>query len=148
MLYDGVSTTTVDADGRIIIERLITTYKTTPIGAADISYLDVNTPLTLGYLRATFRNRFLRKFPRHKLADDGTRYGPGQAVVTPKVAKAECIAIFREWEDAGLVEGIDQFKTDLIVERNANDPNRLDILLPPDLVNQLRVTGVKIGFLL
>ena len=58
------------------------------------------------------------------------------------------IAKFRQWEEQGLVEGIDQFKADLIVERNISDVNRLDFMLPPDLINQLRVTGVKIGFLL
>jgi len=34
----------------------------------------------------------------------------------------------------------------LIVERNADDPNRLDVLLPPDLVNQLRVFAVLAQF--
>jgi phage tail sheath gpL-like len=52
------------------------------------------------------------------------------------------------WEDQGLVENIDQFKNDLICERNEGDPNRLDWMLPPDLVNQFRVGGVQIGFLL
>jgi len=148
MLHDGISTHVVAAGGVVQIERMITTYQVNGFGAPDIAYLDVNTPLTLGYLRASFRNNLLRKFPRSKLADDGTQYGPGQAIVTPKVIKAECIAIFRQWEDAGLVEGIDQFVRDLIVERNTSDPNRVDILLPPNLVNQLRVTAVKIGFLL
>ena len=77
----------------------------------DISYLDVNTPLTLAYLRYDFRNYILRKHPRHKLANDGTRYGAGQAVITPKVGKAEAIARFRVWEEQGLVENIDQFRT-------------------------------------
>lgn len=31
------------------------------------------------------------------------------------------------------------FKKYLIVERNADNPNRLDVLFPPDYVNQLRV---------
>ena len=47
-----------------------------------------------------------------------------------------------------LVEGIDQFKNDLVVERNAQDVNRLDFLLGPDLINQLRVIGAQIQFLL
>jgi hypothetical protein len=38
-------------------------------------------------------------------------------------------------EELGLVENFDQFKTDLVVERNASDPNRLDFLLPPDIIN-------------
>lgn len=146
LLYDGISTFVVDAGGTCRIERMITTYKTNAFGTTDPSYLDVNTLLTLGYLRYTFRARFAQKYPRHKLADDGTRFGAGQAILTPKIAKAECFAIFRQWEDAGLVENFDDFKANIIVERNTTDVNRLDIYLPPDLVNQLRVTAAQVGF--
>ena len=148
LLNNGIATDKVDAGGTVRIERVITTYKENPAGADDISYLDLNTLLILSYVRYDFRNFWLLKYPRHKLANDGTQFGAGQAVMTPKVAKAEAIGRFRLWEELGLVENIDQFKEDLIVERNLQDPNRLDFLLPPDLINQLRVVGVKIGFLL
>lgn len=148
LLYDGISTLKV-APGQVVqLERLITTYQENGAGADDTSYLDVTTMLTLLYLRYSFRNRILSRYPRHKLADDGTRFGSGQAVITPKIAKAECVLWFREMESLGLVEGFDQFKTDLVVERNISDPNRLDFLLPPDLINQLVVSAVKIQFLL
>lgn len=148
LLFDGIATHQVDSGGVVRVQRLITTYKLNAQGAEDISYLDATTMLTLGYLRYDFRNYILRKYPRHKLANDGTRYGAGQAIITPKIGKAEAIARFRVWEEMGLVENIDQFKTDLICERNEADPNRLDWMLPPDLVNQFRVGGVQIGFLL
>ena len=148
LLNNGIATSLLDDSGVVRIERMITTYKTNAFGAVDPSYLDLNTLLTLSYLRFDFRNTFLRKFPRHKLANDGTRIAPGQAILTPKSARAEAVAIFRGWEELGLVEGADQFKNDLIVQRNAQDVNRLDFLLPPDLINALRVTGVQIQFLL
>lgn len=146
LLYDGIATTYVDAGGVMRTERLVTTYKTSASGAPDTSYLDVETLLTLLAIRHDWRDYIRNKYPRHKLANDGTRYAAGQAVVTPNVIKAEAIAKFREWEEIGLVENIDQFKADLIVERNPSDPNRLDALLPPDLVNQLRIVGSKIAF--
>lgn len=148
LLFDGISTLNVDAGGVVRLERMITMYQENPVGAPDPSYLDVETLLTLSYLRFDFRTYMLLKYPRHKLADDGTRYGAGQAVMTPKVGKAEAIAKFRQWEEAGLVENFDQFKDQLIVERNSGDVNRLDFMLPTDLINQLRVQGVKFGFLL
>ncbi len=149
LLKDGIATVRVAAGAQVVIDRMITTFQVNNSGAPDTSLLDVNTLLTLSFLRFDFRTRFQLKFPRHKLANDGTNFGPGQVVLTPKIAKAEAIAIFRSWEfDRGLVENIDQFKRDLIVERNASDPNRLDILLPPDLINQFRIGGVQIGFLL
>lgn len=84
--------------------------------------------------------------PSAKLANDGTNFGPGQSVLTPKLARGEVLALFSEWERDGLVENAAQFKSQLVVERNANDPNRLDIFLPPDLINQARVIAAAIGF--
>jgi phage tail sheath gpL-like len=148
LLHDGISTYKVDSDGTVRIQRLITMYQTNPAGAVDVSYLDVNTMLTLSYLRYSTRNMILSKYPRHKLADDGIRYNPSQAVVTPKLMKAELIALCSGWVDLGLVEGLDDFKAGLIVERNATDRNRLDILITPNLMNQFMIAGVQIRFIL
>jgi phage tail sheath gpL-like len=146
LLYAGIATTKRVAGGVTQLERIITTYRTSPSGALDTSYLDATTMLTLLYLRYSFRVRVQNRYPRHKLADDGTRFGSGQAVMTPKLGKAEAVTWFREMEELGLVEGFDQFKRDLVCERNATDPNRLDWLLPPDLINQLIVTAAQIQF--
>lgn len=146
MLFDGIATTRRTADGTVQLERIITTYQTSPSGADDTAYLDATTMLTLLYLRYSFRVRIQAKYPRHKLANDGTRFGSGQAVMTPLLGKGEALGWFRELETIGLVEGFDQFKRDLVVERNTSDPNRLDFLLPPDLINQLIVTAAQIQF--
>lgn len=146
MLFDGIATSKIANDGTMWVERLITTYKTNSAGATDISYLDSETLFTIMFIRHDWRDYIQRKYPRHKLANDGTRYGAGQPVVTPVVMKAEAISKFREWERLGLVENMPDFKANLISERNESDPNRLDMLLPPDLVNQLRIVGTKIQF--
>ncbi len=149
LLNNSIATHTVDdAGGQVRVERLITTYSTNDAGAEDTAYLDVNSVLTLGYLRYDFRTFWLSKYPRHKLGQDSKRYGEGQAIMTPKLAKAEALFKFRQWEELALVEDAEQFKNDLIVEIDAQDPNRLNFLLPPNLVNQLRVTAAQIQFLL
>lgn len=147
LLLGGIATLKADG-GTVLIERVITMYQKNAQGAADTSYLDVNTLLTLSFIRWDWRNYMLTKYPRHKLANDGTRFSAGQAIITPKIGRAEALVKFRQWEENGLVEGVDQFKRDMIVERNAGDPNRMDWLLSPDLVNQLLVLGTQIGFLL
>lgn len=147
LLYDGISTFNV-VGTTVQVERLISTWQTNSSGAADESYLRVETFFTLSYLRYDLRTDFVTKFPRHKLADDGTRFGPGQAVLTPKIARGYFLTKFRQWETLALVEGFDQFKNDLVVERNGSNPDRLDVLLGPDLVNQMRVLGAQIQFLL
>ncbi|HHH0001480.1 TPA: phage tail sheath C-terminal domain-containing protein, partial [Yersinia enterocolitica] len=62
--------------------------------------------------------------------------------VTPKVIRGELLSVYRQLERAGIVENFELFKQYLIVERNADNPNRLDVLFPPDYVNQLRVFAV------
>lgn len=146
LLNHGISTFTVDAGGNVLVERIITTYKTNPLGVADPSYLDIETMRTIAYLRLSVRTRIALRFPRYKLANDGTRFGAGQAIVTPVIIRAELLALFREWEEAGLAEGFAQFSADLVVERNANDPNRLDAIIPPDVINQFRVFAGKLQF--
>ncbi|KJS28557.1 MAG: tail protein [Desulfatitalea sp. BRH_c12] len=148
LLFDGIATHFVDDGGQVRIEHEITMYQTNAFGVEDPSFLDATTPATLMYLRYAWRARMAQKFPRHKLADDGTKFGPGQAIVTPSTLRAETIALAREWEQAGLVENLEQFKQDLIVERNANDRNRVDFLVPPDLVNQLRIMAAQMQFIL
>jgi phage tail sheath gpL-like len=147
LLFDGIATSVVSG-GRVRIERAITTYQTNAQSAADVAYLDSNTLFILMYLRYDFRTQIQTRYPRAKLADDGVQVAPGQSVMTPKVGRAEAVAIFRAWENLGLVENVEQFKTDLVVERNQSDPNRMDWILPPDLINQLRVNGATIQFLL
>ncbi len=147
LLWSGIAT--VKGSGTVVrIERLITTYKTNESGADDVAYLDLNTLLTLSYLRFDFRNTFLRKYPRHKLSGDGVKHGISQKVLTPNGAKAEAVAIFRRWEELALVEDADAFKQALVVERNTDDVNRLDFIMEPNLVNQLRVVGATISFIL
>lgn len=147
LLFSGIATTKRVAGGVVQLERMITTYETSPSGASDTSYLDATTMLTLLYLRYSFRTRFQLKYPRHKLADDGTRFGPGQAVLTPKLAKGEAVTWFLEMMELGLVEDLVQFKRDLVCERDVTDRNRLNFLVPPNLINGLIVVAAQIAFI-
>jgi len=148
LLGNGLASLKVDDFGVVRMERMVTTFQTNTSGAASTAFKDVNTKLTLSFLRYDFRTQFSTRFGRFKLANDGTRFGAGQAIVTPKIVTAFAVNLFRQWEDKGLCEGFEQFTRDLVIERDTADPNRLNILLPTDLVNQLRVAGVSFKFLL
>lgn len=143
LLFGGVGTNFVDAGGVVRMEFAVTTYTENPLGAPDTAYLKVNTLATLSYLRFSLRARILTRFPRSKLAEDGTRFAPGQPVVTPLAFRGELIAIFRQWEERGLVQDVDQFKRDLVVVKVGDT---LEVILPPALINQLRTTKVQVQF--
>lgn len=145
LLFAGIAVED-DVAGQVRINRCITTYQRNVWGQPDPSWLDVTTPFTLAYFIRFLRQRILQKFPRHKLADDGAPIGPGQAVVTPRIIKAEIIAAYLEMAAANLVESVESFKSLLIVERDPQDPNRVNVLASPDLVNQLRVLGMLVAF--
>jgi phage tail sheath gpL-like len=148
LLQDGCSTLTFGDDNSVYIERLVMTYTQNSSGISDSSYRDLTTILTNSYMRYTLKNYFMKKYPRHKLAKDGGQYSAGQPIMTPKLYKAELITLFRQWEADGLVEDADQFIADLVVEIDSSNPNRINSLIKPNLVNQLMVHANQIAFIL
>ena len=150
LLYDGIATFTVDSSGNVLIERAITTYQRNALGVPDPSYLDIETLATLNEIRYQYKVRMISRFivTRKKLADDTFPAQPGSNITRPKDVKQEAVALFTLLRDKGLIENLDDFITNLIVERNATDRNRVDVLLPPDLVNQFRVLAGIIQFIL
>jgi len=148
LLYDGIATTRTAPGGGVVLERLITTWQLNAAGSPDTSYLDLTTMLNLLYQRYSLRAKILAEHPRSKLMDDGARVGPGQAIITPQTGKALAVAWFRQMETLGLAQNADQFKADLVVTRDPNDPNRLNFLVSPQLVGQFVVGAVTNQFLL
>ncbi|EEG08230.1 phage tail sheath C-terminal domain-containing protein [Pseudogulbenkiania ferrooxidans] len=136
LLRDGISTTKVDSGGKVFLERVITNYQKNPMGVDDESLLRLETKWTADYFRYAVRTRIALRFPRHKLADDGISVAPGQKLVTPAIIRAELVGLHRELEFAGIVENTEQFKKDLLVVRSSADVDRVNAVLPPNLVNQ------------
>src|SRR4051812_3119856 len=142
----GIAIQKAGADNQPMIAREQTTYQLNQYGNPDDAYEVVTTLATLARLLRNQRAVITNKFGRCKLANDGTRFGPGQAIITPGIAKAELIAQYAVDEFNGLVEDVVNFGQFLIVERDPNDPNRLNVLYPPDLINQLRIFAVLAQF--
>jgi phage tail sheath gpL-like len=150
LLYDGIATYIVDTTGKVLIERCITTYQTNALGITDPTYLDIQTLFTLIEIRFQYKARMQNRFliPRFKLADDTFPVQPGSKVVTPEVVRQECISLFTNLRDAGLIENLDDFITNIVVERDTTDLNRVNVLLPPDLINQFRILASSLQFIL
>lgn len=145
LLYAGISPLTYDS-GKPDIVRAITTFRTNAFGANDVSYLDVNTLATLALIVRYLKQVITSKFARVKLVDNGTLISAGSNTVSPNVIRNEMIGAYDSLITSGVAENAPQFEANLIVERNQQDPNRLDVILPPDLVNQLRVFAVGVQF--
>lgn len=137
---DGANT------GVPIILREQSMYQKNTAGQADNAFELATTLATLDEVFTRLRAIQSNRFPRHKLANNDTRIGPGQAVVTPNIMKGELLSEYRRMEFIGLVENFRAFKDNLIVVRSAVDPNTLECLYPPDLINQLRRFNVRAAF--
>jgi phage tail sheath gpL-like len=147
ILNAGLSTHNVQNDGTAVIDRLVTTYKTNAVGAEDTSYQNTNTLFNISFMRQSYRVRMLSLYPRHKLADDGTRFGAGQPIATPSSIKGDTIALYQEWIDLGLAEDIDTFADSLTVERDSVNRSRVNVVMQPILIGQLYQFDTTLQFI-
>lgn len=150
LLHDGISTIVFDQSGAASIEQVVTTYQQNTFGMEDVSLLKLNTKWTVDYMRYAFRVGVLRDYPRHKLAGDDVlnRIQPGQAIATPRLIRNTLIGVAADLVRAGLLEDLDQFIKDLIVVRSSADANRVNAILPPNVVNQFDVFAASVQYIL
>ncbi|AMB85789.1 phage tail protein [Pseudomonas agarici] len=138
LLSYGIATAYYEG-GYVRIQRAITTYQKNAYGQADNSYLDSETMHQSAFIVRRLQSVITSKYGRHKLAADGTRFGAGQPIVTPSTIRGELIAQYAKLELEGHVENAELFAEHLIVERDVQDPSRINVLFPPDYINGLRV---------
>jgi phage tail sheath gpL-like len=99
--------------------------------------LDITTIRTLDYVRKACRERISLRFPREKLSSR----------TAPKV-RSELIDVLLKLEDLEIVEEVKANLPGLVVERDSQDPNRLNAAIPTDVVNGLHVFAGRIDLLL
>ncbi|HFD8275404.1 phage tail sheath subtilisin-like domain-containing protein [Raoultella ornithinolytica] len=142
LLYSGISTYTVADDGTVSVENIITTYQKNSYSDEDDSYLQVETLFNIMFVTRYLRTAVTSKFGRMKLAADGTRFAPGQPIVTPNIIRADQIAEYQTLVFNGYAQDAEAFAKNIIVEQNASNPNRVDVLWPGTLINQLRILAL------
>lgn len=150
LLHDGISSIIFDQSGAAMIEQVITTYQVNSFGTDDVSLLKLNTKWTVDYMRYAFRVAILRDYPQHKLAGDDVlgNIQPGQPIATPKLIRNTLISTAMELQKAGQLEDLEGFIKDLIVVRSDSDKNRVNAIIPPNVVNQFDVFAAAVQFIL
>ena len=146
LLWSGISTFNVNVSGQCSIQDMITTYQTNSSGVADNSYLQVETLFTLMYVLRFLQAVVTSKYARVKLASNGTAFAPGSGIVTPNTVKSDIIAGYSQLVWNGICQNAAAFAANLIVEQNSTNPNRLDVLYPADLIDQLDVFATLLQF--
>jgi phage tail sheath gpL-like len=146
LLYSGISTFTVADDGTVQIENMITTYQKNAFGNPDNSYLEVETLYQAAFVLRALKTLVTSKYARVKLAASGTRFAPGSGIVTPNIIRADLISQYKQLEYDGYVQNSDAFAANLIVQQNSQNPNRVDVLYPGTLIDQLRIFALLFQF--
>lgn len=146
LAIQGTDVYSYAGSGVPMILREQSNYQKNTLGLSDNAYELMTTLSTLDEVFTRLRQNITNKFPRHKLANNGTKFAPGQDVVTPNIIKAELIAEYAAMEFDALVENAKAFKDNLIVVRSSIEPNTVEVLYPPDLINQLRRFNVRAQF--
>ena len=146
LINGGVGTLKVNEDGSVAVEYLTTSYRTNTYGAPDLNYFDVENLRTVSCMRYSSVQRFDTKYPRSKLGPDGSI---GENVVTPLDALAEYSDLYDAWMAAGWAKGGEakaRFLKAAAAVISTTDPNRLDSIITPQLMNGLRVNAISLQF--
>ncbi|TCS35796.1 phage tail sheath gpL-like [Paucimonas lemoignei] len=147
LLKAGISTLRYGPDGTVMIEMIVSTYKTNSMGVPTRAYFKIQSKWTADYFRYAWKVLIATRYPDFKLANDDTDFAPGQPIVTAKTLRLETVALAKDLEYAGLLENIADFKNTLIMLRSQANPNQVNSVASPDLVNQFDVFAAAIKFI-
>jgi phage tail sheath gpL-like len=137
LYIDGISATRVTSDGRVLIDRIVTTEQVDANGVPDATFRDIETLAQMMFSVRFFRAAISANHARQSLADDNP--GNLQSIATPNSVKLTLIHAYQALVNLGVLEKADLFAQFVTVVRDPNDATRLNAYLPVDVVNQLRV---------
>lgn len=141
LFVSGLAGCYVDASGQVRISRVCTTYQKNAFDQPDATFLDVETLAQAEYIRRYLRNAIEANFPRHVLKDDNPRNLQG--VATPQSIGNVIDHAYKELCDGGIAENFELFARTRVVERSG-DANRVNVSIPADVANQLKVLAANI----
>lgn len=136
-LANGLTPLEVGPGDKVQIVRAISTYTKSAAGTADIALLDITTIRSLDYVRKACVDRISLRFPRDKKTQR-----------VKSAVRGELLDVLYKCEELEIVEAVDANKGLLLVEDNLQDPNRLDSVIPADIVNGLHVFAARIDLYL
>ena len=139
LLTSGISTFGVNANGDVTVDKIVTMQRTDGAGNVDTTFRDIQSIGQLMYALRRFRARLQAEHGQKAIADSN----PGDllAITTGQDIKATMVAAAAAMP--GVLENIQDFAQRLDVRRNADNPNRVDVYAPLDLINPLDVIAAN-----
>lgn len=137
LLASGISTWSVTSDGRVAVDKIITTSRLGAAGQPDVTFRDIQTIAITMHVVRILRFYALNEHGQKAIADEN----PDDigAISTPADIRATLIHAYEDCRRRGLVEDVAWFASNVVVERAVGQPNRVNVLAPVDVVNPLDV---------
>lgn len=133
-LKNGVSTWKVSRTGEVVIDKIITQQQTTN-GAPDTTFRDIQRVFQITYALKKFRADLAAQHSNKALRDDNP--DNLDAITTVKDIKATLVHSYQEM--TGVLENANAAIEAMVVVRDKENPNRVNIHLPLDFVNPLDI---------
>jgi len=140
-LKSGLSTWQITVDGKVAIDKLITTYRLNPLGQTDTTFRDIQI---MGQLMYVLRHwRAALSYEHGQKALEETNPGTLAAISTPKDIKATLIHAHRQTTLQGVTANTEEFAKRVNVKINADNPDRVDVMAPIDMVQPLDIIAAN-----
>lgn len=138
-LTSGISTWKVRADGAVVIDKTVTMSRTDGAGNVDTTFRDIQKIGQVMYALRRFRARLQSEHGQKAIANSN----PGDLLAVTTVADIKATMVATASEMPGVLDNIAEFADRLEVRRNADNPNRVDIFAPLDMLNPLDVIAAN-----
>lgn len=136
-LNNGVAPSEIGPGEVVQIVRAITTYTKDASATPDISLLDLTTIRSLDYGRKAVVDRLSARFAR------GKNTARRRAQI-----REEVLDVMYRLEELEIWENVQANEDGVIVETDLQDPTRVNVRIPADVVNGLHVLAMRIDLLL
>jgi len=137
LLFDGISTFTVDPAGTCRIDRSVTTYQTNPAGAPDNSYRETNLLFQAMYAARYIVSQLTSQYiaAGKILVVNGTIIGPGSPACTPNMVMGSVMSFYRYLCGIFIVQNPEAFEANAYATNGAK--GQILLYLPLDFTDQV-----------
>lgn len=139
----ALSTWGVDGAGNIKVEKVVTTQRTIN-GVTNTTFRDIQKIGQVMYAFRKWRADMVSQHANKAIADDNPANNPH--IVTTKDIEATWMHSYREMVTQGVLENPSQAAENTRATRNADNPNRVDLLGPADAVNPFDIFAANAQF--
>jgi phage tail sheath gpL-like len=144
LLYDGLSTFTVDPAGQSRIGRSITTYQTNAAGQPDDSYLQTNLLFQAMYVTRYLTANVMTQYQNKILVDDGAIISAGSPATTPSLIFQAVCGMYAYLSSQFVVQNPATFATNGYAQKGQK--GQVLLFLPIDFSDQVIQVAALITF--